>query len=265
MLVTLPTEGHARAGLVRTLILDALAPIEKLVDVSIYGVSSIWSDYFALLDTRRENEVLRRENDGLRMEIDRNRIDVDEAERLRELFDIDPQISSERVAARVIARDATVLRQAITIDKGTAHGIHVDAAVITPDGVVGRVIHAAYLSSLVQLVSDPDSAVGVIVESSRVHGIVRGWDNRTLRLEHVDESLALQSGDRLITSGTDQIYPKGLPFGQVVALGLVEDLMKTASVQAAADLNRLEEVLCLINANGTKQLLDSMSDLSHTP
>jgi len=265
MLVTLPTEGSARAGLVRTLVLDGLAPIEKLVDVSIHGVGSVWSDYFALLDTRRENEELQAENDELRMALDRNRADVDEAGRLRELFDLVSRITGERVAARVIARDATVSRQAIIIDKGTVHDIHVNAAVVTPNGVVGRVIHAANLSSLVQLISDPDSAVGVIVESSRVQGIVRGWDNLSLRLEHVDESLVIEPGDMLITSGTDQIYPKGWPFGQVVELGEVEDMMKTASIRPAADLGRLEEVLCLINATGATQLIDVTSGRSPTP
>ena len=257
MLVSLPTAGLARAGLARTLMLDVLVPIEKLVDVSIHGVSSIWNNYFSLLNTRQENQSLQREIDELQMEIDRNRVDVNEAERLRELFDLDPQITGERVAARVIARDGTVSRHAVTIDKGTAHGVHVDSAVITPGGgVVGRVIHAAHLSSTVQLVSDPDSAVGVIVESSRVQGIVRGWDNGTLRLEHVDDSLELEPGDRLITSGTDQIYPKGLRFGEVTQLGQIEDLMKTANVRPFADLGRLEEVLCFINATGATQLID---------
>jgi rod shape-determining protein MreC len=265
MLVKLPTEGRARAGVVRTLILDVLVPIEKVVDVSIHGVGSVWNNYFALLNTRRENETLRRQNSELRMDIDRNRGDVDEAERLRELFDLDPQVNGERVVARVIARDATIFRHAVTIDKGTAHGVHVDAAVITPDGVVGRVIHAAHWSSTVQLVSDPDSAVGVIVESSRVQGVVRGWDNGALRLEHVDDSLDLQPGDWLITSGTDQIYPKGLPFGEVMDLGPVEDLMKTAIVYPAADLGRLEEVLCLINATGATQLIESNNGRPLTP
>ena len=265
MLVSLLTVGGARAGLVRTLILDVLAPIEKLVDVSVHGVGSIWNNYFSLLDTQQENESLQQEIAELRMEIDRNRFDLDEAERLREMFDLDSQVTGERVAARVIARDGTVSRQAVTIDKGTRHGIHVDAAVITPYGVVGRVIHAAHWSSTVQLVSDPDSAVGVIVESSRVQGIVRGWDNGTLRLEHVDDSLELQPGDRLITSGTDQIYPKGLPFGEVMELGPVEDLMKTAIVYPAADLGRLEEVLCLINATGATQLIESNAGRGQTP
>ena len=219
-----------------------------------------------MLGTRQENDSLRQENAELQQEIDRNRGDVDEAERLRDFFDLDLQVTGERVAARVIARDATVSRQVVTIDKGTVHGIHENAAVITPNGrVVGRVIHAAHLSSTVQLISDPDSAVGVIVESSRVQGIVRGWDNGTLRLEHVDDSLELQVGDRLITSGTDQIYPKWLQFGEVMALGPVEDLMKPANVRPSANLGRLEEVLCLVNAAGSTPLMESGAGRGQTP
>jgi rod shape-determining protein MreC len=175
-------------------------------------------------------------------------------------MDLEPQVNGERVAARVIGRDTTLSRQTITIDRGLRSGLHANAVVITPDGVVGRVIHAAYFSSLVQLVSDPESAVGVIVDASRVQGVVRGWDRGSMRLEHVDASDELQVGDLLITSGTDQIYPKGLPVGAVASLGRVEDLMKTAVVSPAAELGRLEEVLCLINVTDSTRLIDVLPE-----
>ena len=143
------------------------------------------------------------------MEIARNRTEVNEAARLREFFDLGPHITGERIVARVIASDATISRQMIMIGKRTVHGLHVNCAVITPDGVVGRVVHAGHWAAIVQLISDPDSAVGVTVETSRVQGVVRGANDGGLRLEHVDESLELHVGDRLVTSGTDLIYPKG--------------------------------------------------------
>lgn len=263
-LVSIPTEGRA-GTIIRTLILDGLTPIERLVDVSIHGVAAIWTNYFDLIDTRRENQDLRAQNAELRMEIARNRSEVSEAERLRRFFDLSPLMSGDRVAARVIGRDATLSRQTITIDKGTSGGLHVDAAVVTPDGVVGRVIHAAHWSAIVQLITDPDSAVGVTVGESRVQGIVQGAGGGGLRLEHVDDTRELHAGDRLVTSGTDQIYPKGLPLGEVVALGPVQNLMRTAEVRPSADLGRLEEVLCLINAAGSTLLLDSTSDGAGTP
>lgn len=260
MLVALPDGGRAQTGIVRTLVLDLVTPIERVVGFSVNGIASLWGNYFALLDVRDDNRALRTEVDNLRIELARNAVDVREAERLRAYLGIEPHIKGERVMARVIGRDTTASRRTITIDKGSFGGLHANAVVITPDGVVGRVIHAAHFSSLVQLLSDPESAVGTIVESSRVQGIVRGWSGASLRLEHVDESDDVSVGDRLITSGTDQIYPKGLAVGYVSELGAVEDMMRTAAVEAAVDLGRLEEVLCLVNPAGSTRLLATPDD-----
>lgn len=257
LMVTLPAGGANETGTVRTLILGGLTPIEKLFDVTFYGIGSLWSNYFALLDTRRENERLEAELSELRMEMDQNREEVGEAARLRRLLDLEPLVNAERVVARVIGQDTTT-RQTLTIDRGASHGVYNNAPVVTPDGVVGRVIHAGRFSSIVQLVSDPESAVGVIVQSSRLQGLVRGDGSRYLELEYIDEHIELLPGEELITSGTDQIYPKGLPLGIVAANGPDRSLMKTARVDPAADLSRLEEVLCLIAPAGTIQLRDEL-------
>ena len=240
----------------RTLILDGLTPIEKLFDVTLDQIGSVWNNYFALLDTRRENERLQAELSRLEMEMAQNREEVGEAARLRRLMELDPLVNAERVAARVIGWDTTTLRQTVTIDKGTRHGLDNNSPVITPDGIVGRIIHAGHFASIVQLVSDPASAVGVIAQSSRLQGIVRGDGTRYLELEHIDDNVELLPGEELITSGSDQIYPKGLPVGFVRANGPDRDMMKTARLDPAADLSRLEEVLCLISAPGTTQFFE---------
>lgn len=246
MLATVPTAGTARAGWVRTLVLDILTPVERGVDVAVRGVGGVWNDYVALLDARRENETLREEIAELQMQMARDRSAVQEARRLREFYDLPDPIAGDRVAARVIGRDATMSRETLTIDKGTTHGLEVGASVVTPSGLVGRVIHTAHWSSTVQLISDPDSAVAVALDESRVQGIVAGQGNRAVRLEHVDATGEFDVGDRLVTSGTDGIYPRGLPVGVVSALGPLENMMQTARVRPAADLGRLEEVLCLV-------------------
>ena len=173
-----------------------------------------------------------------------------EAERLRRLLDLDPTLRGERIVARVIGRDTTPSRRTITIDKGSIHGLRNDSPVMTPDGVVGRVVQTGHLSAIVQLVSDPDSAVGVVVGSDRIPGIVQGDGTRYLELEHVDENTDPLPGDAVVTSGTDQIYPKGLPLGVIAAIGSPRNLMKTARVEPAVDLGKLEEVLCLVPPSG---------------
>ena len=252
----LPAGDPPRTGLVRTLILDGLTPIEKLFDFTVNGVSTMWNNYFSLLDTRSENERLRRENADLRMEIERNLEDVGQAERLRRLLDALPSDTGRRVFARVIGSDPTPGRRTVTIDKGRLHGLFTDAPVITPDGIVGRVIHTGHFAAIVQLVSDPESGVGIVVRSSRVQGIVRG-DGRDLALDLIADDTELGVGDELLTSGTDRIYPKGLKVGVIESIGPTEDLMKTARIRPAADLTRLEEVLCLIDGPDTSELRDN--------
>ena len=246
LMVVLPSGGDRETGWVRTLILDGLTPIEKLFDLTFRGAQSAWNNYLGLLDTRRENERLQEEVSELRMEITRDREDVIEAARLRRLLDLDPVVNGRRIVARVIGRDTTPFRRTVTIDKGSVHGLRNDSPVMTPDGVVGRVIETGHLSAIVQLVSDPDSAVGVIVGSGRLQGIAKGDGTRYLELEHIDEHTDPVPGDAVITSGTDRIYPKGLPLGVIVAIGLPRDLMQTARVEPAVDLGKLEEVFCLV-------------------
>ena len=253
----LPAGDPPRTGLVRTLIIDGLTPIERLVDLTVSGASTIWSNYFALLDTRNANERLLQENAALRMEIDRNMEDVRQADRLRRLLDALPSDTGRRVVARVIGSDPTPGRRTVTIDKGRVHGLFTDAPVLTPDGIVGRVIHTGHFAAIVQLVSDPDSGVGILIRSSRVQGIVRG-DGRNLELDLIADDTELVVGDELLTSGTDRIYPKGLNVGVIESIGPAEDLMKTAHIRLAADLTKLEEVLCLIDRPNKSELLDEL-------
>ncbi len=255
LMVALPSDGGRETGLVRTLILDGLTPIEKLIDWTFYGARSAWDNYLGLLDTRRENERLQQEVSDLRMEITRDREDVMEAARLRQLLDLEPAVSGQRIVARVIGRDTTPSRRTVTINKGSIHGLQNNSPVMTPDGVVGRVIETGHLSAIVQLVSDPDSAVGVIVGSDRLQGLAQGDGTRYLELEYFDEHTDPVPGDAVITSGTDRIYPKGLPLGVIIAIGLPRDLVKTARVEPAVDLGKLEEVLCLVPLGARTELI----------
>ncbi len=249
-----------RTNFVQVLVLDALTPVERIVDFASNGISSVWKGYVDLRGTHEENEKLREENAELRMTLARNRAELSEADRLRRFLGMGAEAYGEQVVARVIGRDPTFVRQTVTIDRGTAHGVHVNSAVITPEGVAGRVIEAAHYSAIVQLISDPASAVGVIVDSTRAQGILQGWDDGLVRLEHVDDSAVLEVGDELVTSGHDQIYPKGLPVGRIVEAGRPDDLLKTATVRPSADLARLEEVLVLTSRTVTVVPLDPRDD-----
>ena len=243
-LISLQGRRRIDTSFVRIWIMDSLAPLEKLADRSLFSVQQAWDRYIALIGTHDENQRLKHENDELRMQITQQREAVLEAERIRALAGLQESGLGTTVIARVIGHDPA-RSQTITIDKGTAHGVRSDTAIITPNGIVGRVIHAGNFSAIVQLIVDPQSAVGVMLQTTRRQGIVKGTGGRDLDLDYIDDDNDLKEGDTFITSGEDRIYPKGLPVGTILSVGPRRGLLKTVQIRPTADLGRLEEVLCI--------------------
>jgi rod shape-determining protein MreC len=245
-LISLQGRRRIDASFIRMWILDSLAPMEKLVDRSSHGAFYVWDRYIALIGVHDENERLRRENDQLLMQIATDHEAVLEAQRVRELAGLQDSGIGKTIVASVIGRDAG-RSQTVTIDKGRSQGVKPDSAVITASGVVGRVILSSNFFSIVQLITDSQSAVGVMVESTRRQGIVKGTGGRDLDLDYIDDDSDLKEGDKFLTSGQDRIYPKGLPLGVIASVGPRRGLIKTVEIRPSADLSRLEEVLCVID------------------
>jgi rod shape-determining protein MreC len=163
------------------------------------------------------------------------------------LLDFKENFISKTVAAQVIALSGTEQSRLITIDKGSRDGIKTDMAVITPDGIVGKVKDVFRLSSQVLLINDHDSGAGVILENSRLQGIVKGTPLGELQINDIMSDEKVEPGERVITSGGDRIYPKGYSVGTVIgaAPDHDNDPFLIIKIKPAADLNRLEEVLVI--------------------
>jgi rod shape-determining protein MreC len=232
--------------------------MERLVDESLHGVAYVWSNYFVLIGVNKENEQLKAQVDDLRMKLDKQQEDVAEVQRLRALLAVRDSMAGRTVVARVIGRDPTRGNETITIDKGRAHGVKPDSAVITADGIVGRVIHSSNFFSIVQLIIDSQSAVGVLERSTRKQAILRGNGGHDLDLEYTDDDTDMKEGDVFITSGLDRIYPKGLPVGSIVSVGQRKGaaLFKMIVVRPSSDIGRLEEVMCVIDPPETVDVFD---------
>jgi len=250
-------QGHHRldTGFIRVWALDSLAPLEKLADRSLFGVRQAWDRYIVLIGVHEENLQLKRENDDLRMQLIQQQEAIAEAERIRALAGFQPLGIGKPLMARVIARDPAH-NQTITIDKGRVHGLKPDTAVITPAGVVGRVIQSSNFFSIVQLIIDSQSAVGVMLQSTRRQGIVRGNGGPELDLDYIDDDNDLKPGDMFLTSGGDRIYPKGTPVGVITSVGARRGLLKAVQVRPSADLGRLEEVLCVVERHEKVDVVD---------
>lgn len=227
-------------------VLQLTAPFHKGLDTVWDGLAATWSRYLWLVEAGEENGRLREENRQLRAELN-GLAEVRLAnERLRLLLDFRDSVDLPALPAQVIAEDASSWFRTVVIDKGSADGVREGMPVVVAEGVVGRVIRNAPRQSRVLLLTDASSAVASLVQRNRTRGICRGQgDFLTLdfALRHKD----VEVGDRIVTSGTGGVFPKGLVIGRVTRAVREEyGLFQTVTVDPAVDFSRLEEVLVLL-------------------
>src|ERR1700680_1152899 len=231
--------------LIRVWAVDTVTPFEKGIVWSQHGIGNLWRSYFYLRGVRQENRDLKQEIERLRIEQVRLNQDAEQARRLQALLGFKEQFISKTLPAQVIGSSGSEQSRSIYIDKGSKDGIKADMAVITAGGVVGKVLRPFTTTSQVLLVNDQTSGVGAILEKSRLQGVLRGTPLGEVVLEKVMSDETVQPGERVVTSGGDQIFPKGLPVGTVTKVSPGPDLFLNIRVKPAADLSRLEEVLVI--------------------
>jgi rod shape-determining protein MreC len=230
-----------------------VTPPEKVAHSGGLGVRGLWSEYIDLIGLKRQNEQLEAENQRLQMEEVALAEDARQGERLQELLAFKQHYIDTTVPAQIVGTGGSDHGRVVYIDKGLDDGIQPDMPVITPDGVVGKIRDVTASTAQVLEISDPTSAAGVVLEQTRTRGIVRG--NAAGQPEIVDmmPDARIQPGQLVITSGGDQIFPRGLPIGTV--LKIVPDDQNPPLVNVilkpAANLGRLEEVLVVTKTDTT--------------
>jgi rod shape-determining protein MreC len=239
------TGGGTR--LIRVWTVTAFTPVEKLFVSTGSFFRNGWHNYVDLRNVRKQNRELQDEVARLQMEQARLKRDADQARRLQALLDFKEKFVAKTVAAQVIGTSGTEQSRVILIDKGSRDGIKTDMAVITPDGIVGKIKDVFPLSSQVLLISDHDSGAGVILESSRLQGILKGSAQGDLQIADVMSDEKVEAGEHVITSGGDRIFPKGLSVGTVTSSSpdRDNDPFLSIRIKPAADLRRLEEVMII--------------------
>ncbi len=243
-----PNSGSTR--LIRVWTVTAFTPMERLFVSTGHFFRGTWHDYIDLHDVRRKNRELQDEVTRLQMEQVRLREDALRARRLQALLEFKEKFVVKTVPAQVIASSGTEQSRVITIDKGSHDGIRQDMAVITPDGIVGKIKDVFPLSSQVLLINDHESGAGVILQNSRLQGVLKGVGMGEVQVTGIMSDEKIDIGDLVVATGGDRIYPKGMPVGTVssVAPDRDNDPFLAIKLKTAADLNRLEEVLVVIKA-----------------
>ena len=238
------SSGRLQGDPVGPLLLEVMRPFQTGLNSMLTGISNIKDRYLAVNDLWLENQSLKGQVSELKAQVNNFREAKATNLRLRKLLGLKNQAFARSVSAVVMGSSASTWFQSLTIDKGTKQGIQKGMAVISPSGIVGQIWSVAPNSSKVLLVTDHNSGVDVIAQRTRARGIVSGSLDKGPVMEYVTRNENIREGDRLITSGLDNIFPKGQLVGtvgkvQVNSYGLFQDV----SVRLAVDPERIEEVL----------------------
>ena len=229
--------------LIRVWAVGTITPLEKALVWTQTTSRNVWHNYFYLRGVRAENRSLKAQIERMSLEQVRMSQDADQARRLQALLAFKEQFISRTMAAQVIGSSGSELSRSVYIDKGESDGIKPDMAVITADGIVGKVLRVYGSTSLVLLIDDQTSGVGAILDKTRLQGILRGTPSGEVMLEKVMSDETVPAGELVLTSGGDGIFPKGLLVGRVTKVSPGSELFLNIRVRPAADLSRLEEVL----------------------
>jgi rod shape-determining protein MreC len=248
--------------LIRLWGVTAITPVARVVHGGQDYLAGLWNNYVWLYGARRQNERLRAEVDRLKLENQSLRSALGTAEGLKALAAYQHDITSETTPAEVIGTGANPNSRVVFLNKGRGSGVEPGMAVITPDGIVGKVEGVFPGSSLVLLISDTASAAGVVLANSRAHGVLKGTGLNEARIDYIPNEEKVSIGEKVYTSGEDRIYPKGLVVGTVSRVGTGRDF-QDITVQPGARLDRLEEVLVV--TKGVHQDLPSKLPRAQAP
>jgi rod shape-determining protein MreC len=234
-------EGETR--LIRVWATAAVTPFEKAVVHTQKWAHDKWDGYLYLRHVDKENQELRAEIDRMKLEQARLAEDANMARRIQTLLAFKEQYVESTIAAQVIGTSGSEQSRVLFIDKGSNDGVKADMAVITPTGVVGKIVQVFPGSSQVLPINDQLSGVGAALKAMRLQGILKGAPNGTTTLQYIMSDEPVKPGEEVITSGGDRIFPKGLPIGTVASVEPGKDLFLNIRVIPSARLDRLEEVL----------------------
>jgi rod shape-determining protein MreC len=225
-------------------------PLQAIGSID-HGISELWEGYIALQTVREDNEQLRRDIAWLRGQNGQLREAAAATERLKSLLQFKEQALSVMFAAQVIGRDATNSYRSVILNKGESDGIKPDMGVVTPVGVVGRVVKTTGATAVVLLVTDPNNAIAGLIQRTRDEGIVEGTQQGLAKLKYIPLLSTVREGDRVVTSGLVGGFPRGLPIGTITRIDRSEGaLFQSAELTPDVDMSRLEEVLVIQDPRG---------------
>jgi len=238
------TLGSQKFGPLHELLFEAVGPIQNILSRGTDSLRSLKQDYVDLLSVRRENERLWAELQECRTLSYKNREALATNTRLRKLLNFKNVTSLPMVAARIIGKDPSVWFRSVVIDRGARDGVSRGMAVVNGDGVVGQVFSVSPNYAKVLLAIAPSSAMDVVLQKSRVRGILKGTGSLTYQLDYILKTIEVEEGDQVVTAGYGGIFPTGLPIGVVSkVIRKRRGMFLEVEVTPAVDFLTLEDLL----------------------
>jgi rod shape-determining protein MreC len=246
-ILLISTQVATRRGvpILEALTFGVFAEVQRSTTSGLGSVRDVWQNYFALQQTRQENQQLHTEVAQLRVGLQQERALAEQSRMLQKLLDMKMETPLKTTAAYVIAGAASPDFRTATIDKGTRDGLKPDMAVISPAGVVGRIILPTSRAAKIQLLIDRDAAAGAVTERGRAQGVVVGTGT-SLRFDHVPGTADLKVGDRVVTSGIEGIYPKGFEIGQIESIERRAGEFSAIIIRPTVEFSSIEAVLVVL-------------------
>lgn len=251
LLLSAQITRNQKVRLIQVWAVAVLEPFERAFHGVVDGTTGAVRTYRDLWQAQQENRELETQLVAAHAEIQQLGEQAAEAQRLRRLLEFKQELPFPTVAAEVIAASPGDASKAIYIDKGSDAGLTSDLAVITPAGIVGKTIAVFPRTAQVLLITDPSSGAAAALEKSRVQGILKGAALNACQLNYVMNESPVEVGERVLTSGLDQIYPKGLPIGMVAEIR-EGNIYKTIKVRPAAAMDQLESVLVVLKPRSSE-------------
>ena len=240
------TLGGRKFGPVHKLLLELTGPAQSVLAGAVEYVHDLQKDYLGLVEVREENRRLWQELQECRETANRNREALATNTRLRKLLAFKESSNLPLLAARIIGKDPSLWFRTVIVDRGASDGLVKGLPVVNGDGIVGQVYTVSPNYAKVLLAISPSSALDVLLQKSRVRGILKGTGTLVYKLEYVQRTVDVQEGDHVVTAGYGGLFPTGMPVGVVSKVvrkrrGMFLDI----EVRPAVDFQTLEDLLII--------------------
>ncbi len=231
-------------------VFDLVGRGQQIVTSVTRNLTDVFTSYSSLLDVREENQKLREELARFKTVNNEYLEAVATNVRLANLLELKESLPAPTLTVEIVGRDKTMWFRTVYINRGGSDGIRQGMPVVTVEGVVGQILNVSPHFSKVLLANDPTSAIDVLIQKNRTHGIIKGIGAEGYQLHYILKKSAIEKSDTIVTSGLDGVFPKGLPVGTVSSV--VKNrrgMFQKISIQPAVDFAELEYLIVIMREN----------------